>query len=220
MSIRPILLCLLMLAVAVPAAAQRQSSERAGAFQISLQTRYTPSTDVEGDNGTGVEIEDDMGWGFGMSFNFTPKLNLGVGFNWRTVPYTATIIDVDDPDVSERILSEFDVGAMELRGSYFFLDKVLTPYVNGSWGILFVDSNIQASTSTGCWYWPYWGIVCTDYSQNYGVTTWSAGLGGGVRWEPGSEGNLFINLGYEYGWTGSDLLDNAHIVKLEFGLLL
>ena len=84
---------------------------------------------------------------------------------------------------------------------------------------MLIDSNIQAGTEIGCW-WTPWGYVCDAYASNYGLTTWTAGLGAGLRWEPGRDGNFFINGGYEYGWTGSDFLEDNHIFKLEFGLLL
>ena len=220
MSIRRTLLCLAVLVIAVPAFAQPSKSRRGQFWQVSLQTRYTPSQSIETKGGSGVEIEDDMGWGFGFEYNFNPKLSLGAGFTWRNVPYLATLVDAGDPTVTEKIPSEFDITVMEARGTWHFTDTTLAPFVNGSWGWMLVDSNIYAGSQADCWWHPWYGLVCDVWSGNYGANTWTAGLGGGVRWEPGRDSSFFMKAAYEYLWSGEDLIGAASIFKLEFGLLM
>lgn len=217
MVLRRILFVALIVCMATPAIAQQQMSRRGGLWQASLQTRYVPSKDIDLDNDSSVEIEDDLGWGFGFSYNINRRFNLGMGFTWRAVPYKATVVDVDDPSVTEDIYATLDMSTFALTGTWHVLESTLTPYVDGSWGWLMLDSNISAGDFVGCW-WTPWGYYCGLFPATYGVTTWSASLGVGARWEPARDGNMFLKGGYEYGWTGEEVVENAHIFKLAIGV--
>jgi opacity protein-like surface antigen len=219
MSIRTVILVLLAISMAVPASAQ-EFSRRARQWQVSLEGRYTGPKDFDGGGGSKVEIEDDLGWGFGFDYNIDRRFSLGFGFTWRGANYVATIVDADDPTTTQVIPSRFDTSTFGARGQWNILKTTLTPYVNGSWSWLLVDSNIYAGTQTGCWWYPWWGYVCGPISTTYGASSWSASLGAGVRWEPSRNSGFFLKGGYEYGWTGVDLFESAHIVSIGAGLLM
>jgi len=219
MILRKVLVVLLVLSFAVPAAAE-PFSRRARQWQVSLQTRYSAPSDYNAGGGSKVEIEDDLGWGFGFEYNINRRFSLGAGFTWRSANYVATVVDADDPGVTDQIPSRFDTSTFGVTGNWNVLEGTLTPYVNGSWSWLLVDSNIDAGTRVGCWWYPWWGYVCGPVSTTYGASSWSAGIGAGVRWEPSRDSGFFLKGGYEYGTTGVSIFESAHIVRLEIGLLM
>ena len=92
----------------LPATAQ-EKSRRGGQWEISLDGRYTGPRDADGSGGSRIEVEDDLGWGFGFDFNINRNFSLGAGFTWRSANYLATIVDADDPTVTEKIPSVFDM---------------------------------------------------------------------------------------------------------------
>ena len=219
MSTRVLLLACLALLLAVPASAQ-EKSRRGGQWEISLDGRYTGPRDVTASGGSKVEIEDDLGWGFGFDFHINRNFSLGAGFTWRSANYLATIVDANDPSVTQQIPSVFDMSTFGVRGSWNVLDGPLTPYVNGSYGWLLIDSNIYAGSTVGCWWYPWYGYVCGPISTTYGASTWSATIGAGVRWEPSRSSGFFMKGGYEFAGTGESLFESAHIFSVAIGILM
>jgi len=219
MPIRILILACVALAMAVPASAQ-ELSRRGRQWEISLDGRYTGARDVDAGGGSKLEIEDDLGWGFGFDFNINRNFSLGAGFTWRSASYVATIVDADDPSITEKIPSQFDMSTFGIRGNWNVLNGPLTPYVSGSYGWLLIDSNIYAGSTVGCWWYPWWGNVCGPVSTTYGVNTWAATVGAGVRWEPSRNSGFFLKGGYEFAGTGESIFESAHIFSVSVGILM
>ncbi len=190
-------------------------TDRTERWDLSVETRYTSSKDFSGDNNTSLQLEDDLGWGFGFGYNINEKFNLGFLMTWRSINYTAIYYDETDPSTELQYGGWLDVGTFALMGQWNILPKTFTPYVNGGIGWSLIDTNIVADYSTGCWYDPWFGYVCSGYTSTYGTDLASFVAGAGIRIEPNE--TVFIQVGYEKGWLDSDNVDGFDMFRVDLG---
>jgi len=195
----------------------RHDQTREGRWEFNLQTRYTTAKDFDGAGGSKVELDDDLGWGFGFGYHFNPRFCLGMLFGWRSIGYQATVVDRDDPANTWQYSNQLETSTIGLTGDWNILPGKITPYVSGGLAWMLIDTNIYAGTDWGCYYDPWWGYVCYDYSSTYGddAATWS--LGAGVRFE--LTPSFFARVGYEHGWIDADAIDGADMFRVDIGLL-
>lgn len=215
-------LILVMLILLVATLAQAQTTRhtmrplsRAGRWDFSVQTRYLPSQSYEGDGSSTLDISDDLGWGFGFGRNINAHFNLGFSFNWRSVDYVSTAVDQDDPTITNRYDGELSTSNFAFTGEWNVLEGRFTPYVNGSFSWMSIDSNVFAGWGSGCWWDYFWGPICTTVPLTYGTTTTAYTLGVGLRYE--ITRSFFARGGYEHGWTGESILDDMSMLRVDVG---
>ena len=180
-------------------------SERTMRWNWSLQTRYTASSDISGDYGVELALADDLGWGFGFDYNFNERFSLGCLISWRSISYNAKYFDAGDLINPLYYSGWLDTGAFAMVGQVNLLPKAITPYVNGTAGWTLIDTNIAASYEVGCWWDPWWGYICDEYTSNYGTEAFSYGFGAGLRFETAQK--LFIQAGYEMNFLDLEFTD-------------
>lgn len=209
----------LVLVLAFSGLAQAQSytdlTQRANHWEFSIQTRYTAAKDFEGDHGTKLELDDDLGWGFGFGYNLSDNFNLGMSFMWRSIGYNATVFLQDDPNNAVYYSNWLDTSNVALTGDWNILRKRITPYVNGSVGWIALDTNIYAGTDWGCYWDPWYGYVCYDYSSTYGNDAASWSLGAGLRAE--LTPTVFARIGYDHGWVDASNYDGSDMFRVDLG---
>ncbi len=195
-----------------------QKMPRTGKWSFGLQTRYTTSSDFEGEGGSELSLRDSMGWGFGFDYHLHKNFELGMAFSWRSIGYNARIVDGDDPSSTSDYASTLSISTAALNGAWNILDGPFTPYVNGSIGWTIIDTNIIAGVGTGCWWDPWYGYVCGSYPTTYGRNTSTASLGLGGRFQV--TGSFFLRAGYEYDWIGEGNVDGSNMLRIDFGFLM
>jgi opacity protein-like surface antigen len=212
----------LMLLVALVAASATAAhaglngpSQRTMTWDYSLQTRYTGSRTYDADGGSKISFNDDLGWGFGFGYNFDEKFVLGGIFSWRSVSYVATAVGEDNNafDYSNWL----DSGTLGLYGDWNILPKRITPYLTGAIGWTWIDTNISAGYSGGCYWDPWWGYICGNYPVTYGVNSFSYSIGGGLRLEVAD--NAYFRVGYEYDGTSEAVSSGWNVLRIDFGLM-
>ena len=210
---------LILATVATAARAQlsgRPQMTRSDRWDFSIQTRYTSSQDYVGDGGSSLHIQEDLGWGFGFSYNFNQHFNLGMLFTWRSVPFESVAIDVDDPGNTNRYSGQMSTSTFGVSGEYNVLKGRFTPYVNGSMGWLHVNTNIFAGWTSGCWWDPWWGYICSPFYSAYSDTNFSWNVGAGLRYDFSRD--MFVRGGYELntidGNSGADPTFDAFRIEL------
>jgi opacity protein-like surface antigen len=177
---------LALLAISGVAAAQ---GDRAGTWEAGFSI-----ADVGGDTLTGqrpgvtLDVSDDFAWGGTVSYNMTNRLAVGGDFWFSSQDYTATRV-LDNPGQSSASVStELDVWTIQLKGTFNFLDGPFTPFIEAGAGWTDVDSNIPSGPpTTGCWWDPWWGYICSSWYETYSETRTSYLYGVGVRWDMGSD---------------------------------
>jgi len=192
-------------------------SSRTQYWEFSVQTRYVASQDFEGRGGSGISTEDDLGWGFNVGYNINERLNIGGFISWRTVGYSAHIVDAENADNRLDYSGWLDTSNLALNATWNVLANRFTPYLQGSVGWAMVDTNIPADVEYACWWDPWYGYICDMYGANYGEDAAAFTLGAGVSWQLT---DIFcIHAGYEKLWLDADVADDFDIFRLDLGFM-
>lgn len=174
----------LAIGLASPAFAQRRGAEsRAGTAEFGLQLMDFPGTHVDGVHGASLDVDGDLAWGIVGGYNFTDKFQLGGEWSWSNPDYRLKLVP-DSGNPWPTVNANLDISTFIINGTFHFLDGPLTPYVQVGAGWVHVDSNVVSGTpSTGCWWDPWWGYVCTTFYDTYADTNTAYTYSAGVRWD-------------------------------------
>jgi len=157
--------------------------DRAGSWEIGFNVIDMSSESLSGNSGSSLDVDDDIGWGFTGGYNFTNRLAFMVDVNWMTPDYEAVRVREDTGEV-DRLRAELDVLTIHAKGVFYFLEGDLTPFIEAGVGWTEVDSNIiDGPPTTGCWWDPWWGYICTEFFDTYTETRTSFSAAFGLRWE-------------------------------------
>jgi outer membrane protein W len=150
-----------------------------GSVEFSVPINYTTSTNVTGSNGGTAELSESLSSGFGLGYNFNDNFQINGTLTWGYRNYNAQAVDVNT-GLTNKYSGTIDTSSVQLNAVYYFMDGDFTPFVSGGFGNTFIDSNIPNGTSSSTCYWdPYWGYVCGSYvptKSSYNVS-YNAGLG-------------------------------------------
>jgi opacity protein-like surface antigen len=175
------------------------TADRAGTWEAygSLRSLFGESVDFEG--GSRIKTDDELGFGFGFGYNLNEHLLVGGDLSFGTVDYDGQVASADTPGLSEPISGEFDTLGVSASATYHFIKGPLTPFVSGTIGYNWVDTNIaDGPPEIGCWWDPWYGQICTAFQDTKTEDAFAYGLGLGMRWDfaPG----WFGRLSYEERW--------------------
>ena len=97
---------------------------------------------------------------------------------------------------------------------YTLLDRPISPFALAGIGYTFVDTNIpNGRPSTGCWWDPWYGYVCTTVQSTKTVDGFAYQAGLGVRWDVSDTSSL--RLYWERNWAdlghGSPSIDQIRL---------
>ena len=212
MDIRSGFFSLAVLALSTTASAQ----DRAGSWEMGFNIMDTSSESLAGQGGSGVNIEGDLGWGFSTNYNITNRLALGGDLTWSTPDYqakqvlsTGTVVTVD---------AQLDVMTLQLKGTFYLTEGAVAPYLEAGGGWTTIDSNIaNGPPTTGCWWDPWWGYICTSFYDTYSETRTSWTYGVGLRWELSDEFVVRGSYGVLEIDTGRSEDAEMDVLKIDFG---
>ena len=187
--------------------ADAAESDRPTHWQASIPITFTSSANYDSEEGTSIDVNDDLGWGFGFGYHFDKRFMLGVDFTWLSANYDAHIatdFDGDQvPDDSVDVAGTLDATNLQFVGQYNILPGRITPFVRGSFGWTWIDSNIPSGPATGtCWWDPWYGYVCNTWQPTFEETSFAYGAAGGVHWELGQK--FFLEGSYNVLWVDFD----------------
>jgi len=216
-----VLLCLACLLVSLADAQTRPTRRnvkpvRANHWDFSLQTRYTASRESHKGESS-LDLQDSLGWGFGFGYNFNQRFNLGMVFTWRSVKYNTRFVDPDDPNNIKNYSGEMSTSTIAVTGDWNLLQGPITPYLSGAIGWMMVDTNIFAGYQSGCWWDPWWGYICGNYTSTYGFNDAVASLGAGMRFDLSP--SVFARVGYQRGWTDREASSGTDMFRIDIGLM-
>ncbi|MBD3220779.1 outer membrane beta-barrel protein [bacterium] len=190
---------------------------RWGRWDYGLRVLYTTSQDYAGAGGSSLALEDDLGWGFTFGYNLDDRFRLGLDFGWRSIGYEAVVVDGDVPGNTIRYGGELSTASVRLTGDWNVLPSRFTPYVNGSVGLMSVDTNILAGWESGCYWDPWWGYLCGTVPVTYGDDSAIFALGIGGRLHVSE--SVFFKVGYEHTWVTDLETDSSQMLRIDFGFL-
>jgi len=216
MQYRQTILTAALAAAALLAAASTQA-DRGRNWEGTLQIIGTSSESSGGDGGSSIDFDSATGWAFGIAYNFNEHFGIGFDGSFVRPDYTAVIVPEDDDPFS--ISHEASVFNGALNGTWNILKGDFTPYVQLGLGWTNIDSNVaDGPPTTGCWWDPWWGYICSNFFSTYNDTrfSWNAGLG--LRYDfqnriflKGSVNRIFIDGSQDAADPEFDMW------KIEFG---
>jgi opacity protein-like surface antigen len=155
---------------------------RCGDFEFSLPIIYTDATKIDGSGNSYADVSSDWSTGFSMGYDINDHFLVNGLFSWSSRSYDAKAPRADGSVLKYN--GTLDSFTMALNGTYYFLASDITPFVSGGIGWTFLDTNIPSgSSSTGCYWDPWWGYTCTSYvpTQTENDVSFNGGLG--LRWD-------------------------------------
>ena len=168
------------------------SSVRAGKWEGTIQVISNNSGSLDGDNGSSIDIKRDYGIGASLGYNLSNRF--AIDFDVFYIKPKFEAVYNTDSDGLVVLDHKMTVLNGQLNGVWNIADGPFTPYLEGGIGWTKVDSNVANGPPTpGCWWDPWFGYVCRLFYSTYNETSFSYGIGGGLRYEFKNE--LFLKGG-------------------------
>jgi opacity protein-like surface antigen len=157
-------------------------SNRERKWEAFISTNYVDSTSVDFSGGAKADINGDLGWIFGIGYNFNEKIALDFEMGWNSVSYTGT--RVSDTGATEQFGGRLDTSITRFNLTYNFMAQRFTPFITANVGWAWIDSNIPSGPpSSGCWWDPWYGYICSSYQPTYTSTDFTYGTSLGLRYD-------------------------------------
>ena len=170
-------------ALALPSPVQAQGRDRAGSLEFILPIILTPSSHFNGQGGSSADINSNLAFGLGLNYNLNSHFQVGGLFSWSYQNYTGNVTDATTGAIS-KVSGTLSSSTIGLNATYFLMPSGTSPYLTGGFGSTFVDSNIpNGIPSTGCWWDPWYGQICSTYVPTKTQTGLSYSAGAGMRFE-------------------------------------
>ena len=189
--------------------------QRAGKWETSVGAYFTGSERAGGLNESSVDV--DAGWGLNVSigYHFTQHLALRFDGAWVRADYDA-LLDTEDNGLVE-INHTLDMFNGQFNGVWNILEGPFTPYLQAGLGWTYLDSNVtDGPPTTGCWWDPWWGYICSNFYSTYSDTNFSWNVGAGLRYE--FRRDMVLRGGWEHtsidGGSGADPGFDAFRIEL------
>ncbi|MFC1688900.1 porin family protein [Pseudomonadota bacterium] len=225
MTIKRLITVLVLLILSTSVHAQRFNQQKMNdaprykTWEVSLLMQYQTGTDAEGEQGSSIDIDSGLGWGFGIGWNWTEHWNLGYRFSLNKPDYSATIVPEDPAEPPQTINYDMSKYSHQFNVAYHFMKGPFSPYVQAGVGWTKLDSNILSRPpTTGCWWDPWWGYICSTTWDTFKTSEFTYNLGVGLRWDVNSA--MFLRGAWNRQFIN---LDNGNLdfdtVTLEAGFM-
>jgi hypothetical protein len=179
----PIAFLLSVFLLTSPGAWAQNAPPRAKTWDMTLQLRDLQGKTYNFDGGSSATTSDTVGWGLGLAYHMSNHLSFGGDIQWSTVNFNGTV----NPAAGNGNNSFSGRGSVysntiDLNATYFFLEGPITPFVIGTIGSTYIDSNIpDGPPQNVCWYYPWYGYYCGTTAPTKAATYFSYGAGLGLR---------------------------------------
>ncbi len=195
-----------------------QVQARDGVFDLYLLPHYNLSKDFKGTGGSSVDFDSSWGIGFGFGYNFTSHLALNFDIGWSSTNYTATTID--DNNNSSQYSSEMESNTTSFTGIYNFSKRAFTPYISGTLGWTFINTNIPSGPpGLSCWWDPWWGYTCSEFLPTETQTNFNYGVGFGFRFDISR--SFFMRAAYDKNWIDFKRIpaEDFDVIRIDIGTM-
>ena len=177
------------------------SAGRDPGWEFGGELIYQDSKDVDFEGGSSLSLDSDVGLAITFGYRFSSKLELTMGLDWNNnnVDYKANLISADLPNLSASADGTLESFTPRVGVNFNFLEGPITPFVNGTIGYSFIDTNIpDGPPQSGCWWDPWYGQICGTWQPTKSVDEFMYGAGIGVRWDISP--TMLMRFAYEKHW--------------------
>lgn len=204
------------------ASAQAQGTLRGEKTELSVAPIFTTGRNYSFANGAGAKTDPAFGLGIQWFHSFDDHWSAGLDMAFSGADYTASVApQIGNPGPAFNYSSRIETSTFRLGATYNFSAKPFTPFFTGGVGVSWIDTNIQNGPGTPvCWWYPYYGQVCTDSVTNKVLTKFTYNAGFGVRYDWRTE-PYFVRAAYDRAWvkfngnTGTVAYDQF---RIDFGV--
>ena len=155
---------------------------RAGRWEARVGASMGGSANVESKGGTTADIKSSTAFLLGAGYHLTQKLEVGGQISYDSKDYTADV--VDESGGTTPIKGSLDAMSLMFDATYNILSGPLTPFVTGSLGWNWVDTNVvNAPPDILCWWDPWYGYLCTGSQNTKSLDGFGYQLGVGLRYD-------------------------------------
>jgi opacity protein-like surface antigen len=204
--IKRLILLLLLISLSSSVFAQRFNKQdnsygaRDSRFESSFVLAFQNGMDYSVEGGGSIDVDSSLGWGITLGWNWTEHWNLSYKLTLNNPGYTAVIVPEDTSLPAQTLDYKMSKGTHMLNATYNFRDKPFTPYIQAGVGVTVLDSNVPDSPpTTGCWWDPWWGYICSTTWSTYKKTAFAYNIGLGLRWDVNNA--LFFKGAYNKEWV-------------------
>jgi opacity protein-like surface antigen len=203
-----------LLTICTTAVAAPGSGDK-GQVEWSFGLTYNFEVSAPSQNGSNIDFQAQPGFEFGVDYFVVDRLAVGFDLAWFRPDYTAVIVPEDNSgDI--QIRHQANVFTGQINATYNFMDSVVSPFVEAGLGWTNFDSNVASQPpTTGCWWDPWWGYMCSSFYNTYSSSNFSYGAGLGLRWNI----NYDMSLKLTYRWLEIDSGNASERPALESALL-
>lgn len=166
-----------------PSGTGGESVLRDGKWETRIGAMFQDSTDASFDGGTSVNIDSDTGIRVGMSHHLSDHFELGFNLDWFKTDYSANVAG-DTPGEIFPVEGDLEYTNLSFDATYNLMAGNFTPFVLASAGWNWVDTNIATGPpQTGCWWDPWWGLICESFQSTRTIDGFTYGAGAGLRYD-------------------------------------
>jgi opacity protein-like surface antigen len=188
-------------------------ADRDTGWEFGGELIYQDSQDITGDNDSAAAIDSDVGIALTFGYRVNERLVVNFGIDWNNVDYQAHLESEDFPGLSVDVDGELESFTPRVGVDFNFMEGPITPYINGTIGYTFIDTNIpDGPPQTGCWWDPWYGQICGTWQSTRSLDEFVYGAGLGVRWD--ASDTLSAKLEYHKRWIDSDASVDFDQIKL------
>src|SRR5688572_15584046 len=193
-------------------------ADRDPGWEFGGELIYQDSQDLSGDNGSTAAIDSDVGLALTFGYRVNERLTVNFGIDWNTMDYSAFLVSEDFPNLSATVDGELESFTPRVGVDFSFLEGPITPYVNGTLGYTFIDTNIpDGPPQTGCWWDPWYGQICGTWQETRSIEELVYGLGLGVRWD--TSDTLSVKFEYQKRWIDASEAGSPDFDQLKLGVV-
>src|SRR5215510_12567716 len=107
---------------------------------------WQDSTDLGFDGGSSASLDDDLSVALTFGYRFNNRLELTFGLDWNTVDYNVHVAGAPLPGGGTGLgftaSGDLESFTPRVGANFNFLEGDITPYISGSIGWAFIDTNI------------------------------------------------------------------------------
>lgn len=191
-------------------------------WETSFEVFYMGAETVDFKGGSYIDSDSDVGWGFTLGYNLSEQLNFNFEFNTNRMRYKALAVPGDSTLEPRFVSHKMNTYTGQFNGIYHFDPGPVTPYIQAGLGWTNIDSNVtNGPPSTGCWWDPWWGYICSNYYRTYNKDSFSYNMALGLRVD--TSRTTFVRASYGVLWVDMSKASSTpeyEIARLEFGMMM
>jgi opacity protein-like surface antigen len=191
-------------------------SDREAGWEGGIDIVYQAATTINFNGGSKASLDDDLGFSITFGYRISPRLETQFALDWSSVDYGVTLVTGTGGTL--RGSGSYEAFTPRFNLVLNILNQPFTPFAMAGVGYAFIDTNIpNGRPSTGCWWDPWYGYLCTTVTPTKSIDGLTYQAGFGLRWDVTESGTL--RLGYERHWVDFGHSGEPYVDQVKLGFV-